>query len=627
LDDLPERFPWYFQTMFHRRALDLSLGCAVAAFAAWFLPHDLFPAGAVVLLAGAVGLMWRHPYVALCLGIAANIVCGLTYEPLPLPENEWNVAVAIVISTSLGTFLAPPRAYSAVVVVAASVAVLQQSAMLENWVWVSAMMSCVATFAALVTRSGRRARSAWTRMEELAATTPEMVARRAVAEERIRLTTDIHLVIRASVLSMRTHADAAARAWQTDPRESLQAIQERGRQAISELRRLLGLLRDESDKDPVDDEPVADKRKRHSLLVDVLGTLGAVTLATAEYYAWGQYAPQAAPVPSLTFTILAAATFVLRGMAPGAGAALCGAVFLAGALSGHPLAPGIWCFAVVGALPWTALYRAKPVDIAGVAAMLGCQIVYSLLIAPDDLTLLVFIVVAAGAGGFLTARRNTVIRLAAARTARILRERAIATERAVRSERLTLARELHDVVSHAVVLMVVQAGAAEALLRGRPGEARAALELIRNTATVTLAELDRLRAVVRGESAIGPDTRSLRALVERMRAGGLDIDFDQKGDAPSATVYRIVQETLTNALRHAPRAHVLVRVASHVDGITVEIVDDGPGACTEAHRGYGLIGMTERVRHAGGTIFAGPGSDGTGFRVCANLPATDGSVT
>lgn len=617
--------------MFRRRALDLSLGCAVAIFAAWYLPHELFPSGAVVLLAGVAGLLWRHPYVALCLGITANIACVLVYGPLPPPANEWNIAGVIMVSTSLGTFLTPLRAYSGVVMVAASVAVIQQSEVLANWAWVSAVMGCVTTFAALIARSGRRARLAWTRVEELAATTPEMVARRAVAEERIRLTTDIHLVIRASVLSMRTHADAAAAAWHADPRASLRAIQERGRQAISELRRLLGLLRDESDKDSVDEGPVADRPTRYPLWTDMLGALGVVCVATAEFYAWGQFAPPNVPTPSLTLTILAAATFSLRGTAPGLGAALCGAVFLVSALVGHPVMPGIWCFAVVGALPWTVLYRTRSADIAGVVVMLGCQVVFSLLVAPDNLTFVVFTVVAGGTAGFLTARRNTLTRQAAGRTARLTRERAIATERAVRSERLTLARELHDVVSHAVVLMVVQAGAAEALLPGRPVEAHASLDLVRNTADVTLAELDRLSAAVRdGESANGSDTHSLRALVERMRAGGLDVDFDEQGslgDTPAATVYRIVQETLTNALRHAPRAHVLVRVASCADGTTVEVADDGPGAIAGAHRGYGLIGMTERVQHAGGTISAGPGSGGTGFRVCANLPGADRLVT
>jgi signal transduction histidine kinase len=326
--------------------------------------------------------------------------------------------------------------------------------------------------------------------------------------------------------------------------------------------------------------------------------------------------------------VLAAATFGLRGTSPGMGALLCGLVFLGSALVERPVASGIWCFAVVGALPWTAMYRHRPVDIIGVVVMLACQIEFALRVAPDELTFVIFTVVAAGVSGHLTARRVTLTRRAAQRSARLTTERAVATERAVRAERLTLARDLHDVVSHAVVLMVVQAGAAEALLATRPAAARQSLELVRSTADATLEELDRLLSAMRDDgpntAAAATEARSLRALVERMRAGGLDVDFDQQGrpdEAPSATVYRIVQETLTNALRHAPRAHVEVRVASRAEETTVEVVDDGPGAGSGAYRGYGLIGMAERVERAGGTIYAGPGYRGSGFRVCATFPA------
>jgi hypothetical protein len=130
----------------------------------------------------------------------------------------------------------------------------------------------------------------------------------------------------------------------------------------------------------------------------------------------------------------------------------------------------------------------------------------------------------------------------------------------VRSERLTLARELHDVISHAVVLMVVQAGAAEALYASKPLAARRPLDLVRGTAEATLEELERLLVATRdddsGSAVVAPGTRSVTALVARMRAGGLDVDFAQQrnlADVPSATIYRIVQETLTTALRHAPR--------------------------------------------------------------------------
>lgn len=602
------------------------MSCVVGVLAAWFLPRAVFPAGVIALLAGTAGLMWRRPYVALSLAVGADVVADLAYGALPM--QEWNLAMGLAVAISLGAFAPPLIAYAGVAVLAGSIALQLDSELLANWVWVSAVLGCVATFAVFIVRSERRAASAWTRVAELAATTPESVARRAVVAERVRLTADIHLVVRGAVLSMRGHADAAAAAWHTDPRPSLRAIQDRGRQAISELRRLLGLLRDEPDKCSAAVAPVTDGPARAPLRVDLIGAGCAVALATTEYLVWGQFEPPTAVPASWVLTVLAAATFGLRGTAPGVGAMVCGVVFLVGTLAGRPLATGIWCLAVVGALSWTAMYRGRLVDMACVVCMLGCQTVFAVLVAPDELTFVIFTVVAAGVAGFLTGKRNALTRLAAMRSAVLTAERAVASELAVRSERLSLAREVHDVVSHAVVLMVVQAGAAEALLAGRPAAARVSLDLVRNTADVTLRELDRLLAVVAEDPPNEPDHRSVHALVERMRAGGLDVALDQQDcqDRSDPTVYRIVQETLTNALRHAPRAHVEVRVARRPDGTTVEVVDDGPGAGANAHRGYGLIGMTERVRRAGGTIYTGPGRDGTGFRVCANLPLVDGSV-
>jgi hypothetical protein len=399
-NDYPPRFFCYFQTMSRHYLFDLSFGIAVAALAAWFLPHEPFPAGVVALLAGAAGLLWRRPCIALFLAVLADIVADVAYGVLLPPENEWNLVMAIVVAASLGTFAPPLLAYGGVGALAASVALQMDSEALANWLWATAVLSCVTTLAALMARSGRRARSAWTRVEQLAAMAPEMVARSAVARERVRLTADIHDVVRASVLPMRGHADIAAAAWQAVPAPSLRAIQERGRQAISELRWLLGFLRDEQDKPEEVRAAPADPHRLlgYHLWVDVIGALGVVLLAAAEYFAWGEFPPSAAAEPSLVATVLAAATFGLRGTSPGISALLCGAVFLISALIERPVAPGIWCFAVVGALSWTALYRARPVGIAGVVVMLGCQIVFALLVDQD---LLIFIVVAASVAGFL----------------------------------------------------------------------------------------------------------------------------------------------------------------------------------------------------------------------------------
>jgi signal transduction histidine kinase len=204
---------------------------------------------------------------------------------------------------------------------------------------------------------------------------------------------------------------------------------------------------------------------------------------------------------------------------------------------------------------------------------------------------------------------------------------------AVRGERVAVARDLHDVVSHAIAVMVMQAGAAQALYGHDRHRARAALVAVQQTARETLQELDRLVAAIGAGTmgaalvatgAVEHDSNDLNALVERMRGAGLRINLDLNcplSGSVGAVVYRIVQESLTNAARHAPGAKVIVTVRTEGDEITVDVVDDGPGAASSSRRGYGLVGIAERVERLGGQLTTGPASRDTGFRVCARLPA------
>jgi signal transduction histidine kinase len=213
-------------------------------------------------------------------------------------------------------------------------------------------------------------------------------------------------------------------------------------------------------------------------------------------------------------------------------------------------------------------------------------------------------------------------------------ELAAAAGQAVHTERLAVARDLHDVVSHAISVIVVQAGAAQALYPIDPARARAALGVVDQTANETLTELDRLvlaigdgvmgAALPSSVGAVAHDEADLRALVQRMRRAGLRIDLtlDDSVTGDTATAcYRIVQETLTNVVRHAPGARVWVTIDHQAVGTTVDVTDDGPGPATDSQRGYGLVGIAERVERFGGKLQAGPGPDGTGFRVHARLPS------
>jgi signal transduction histidine kinase len=205
--------------------------------------------------------------------------------------------------------------------------------------------------------------------------------------------------------------------------------------------------------------------------------------------------------------------------------------------------------------------------------------------------------------------------------------------RIVAQERARISRELHDVLAHTVSVIVVQAAAAEDVFDARPDLARRALGSIHTAARATLAELRVLLQSMHDDGdpvvdAPQPGLAQLDALATSLRATGLQVVLDRDPGArplPAAvdlSAYRIVQESLTNTLRHsqATRAHVTVRHAD--DAVRLEIRDAGPARPVgrvdgSGHRG--IVGMRERARLLGGTLDAGPLPDG-GFRVRADLP-------
>lgn len=201
---------------------------------------------------------------------------------------------------------------------------------------------------------------------------------------------------------------------------------------------------------------------------------------------------------------------------------------------------------------------------------------------------------------------------------------------ATRQERARIARELHDVIAHGISVMVVQAGAAEQVAATHPDQVVASLEAIRRTGKGALAEMRRLVGVLRTEGPEQslepqPGLGDLPALVERMRAAGLDARLELVGDAavldpgPDLAGYRVVQEALTNALKHGgrTRADVVVRYAG--DCVDIDVVDAGPPAVATRNGGHGLIGMRERMALYGGSVVAGPRS-ASGWEVHARLP-------
>ena len=201
---------------------------------------------------------------------------------------------------------------------------------------------------------------------------------------------------------------------------------------------------------------------------------------------------------------------------------------------------------------------------------------------------------------------------------------------AVAAERARLARELHDIVAHSVSLIAVQAQAAEGLVANAPQRATESLRTIQTTSRQTLVELRRLLGLLHetGEPPLTPQPGlgQLAQLVEGVRASGLDVDVAVDGQqrqlSPGVdlSAYRIVQEALTNTLKHTRNAHASVHLRYTFEHIEVEVVDDGTASpATPNGDGHGLIGMRERVDLYGGTLEAGP-LPGGGFCIRAVLP-------
>jgi signal transduction histidine kinase len=209
------------------------------------------------------------------------------------------------------------------------------------------------------------------------------------------------------------------------------------------------------------------------------------------------------------------------------------------------------------------------------------------------------------------------------------RERDVAAREAVVEERARIARELHDAIAHNVSMMVVQAGAERRTL-AEESQTREVLETVEHIGRSALTEMRRLVGMLRSDDADPlapqPGIRDLPTLVTQVREAGLPVDLSVEGEPRELPVglelsaYRIVQEALTNALKHAGDAHATVRIAYGPDSLELEIVDDGAGTTSAvASGGHGLVGMRERVALYGGRFEAARRTGG-GFAVRVLLP-------
>jgi signal transduction histidine kinase len=256
-------------------------------------------------------------------------------------------------------------------------------------------------------------------------------------------------------------------------------------------------------------------------------------------------------------------------------------------------------------------------------------------VTSGDIALSALVAVAALAG-IAAANRRRYLQEVQARTELVQRTQQEATRRSVDAERLRIARELHDVVAHTMSTINVQAGVAAYVAEDLPAATADALAAIKTASKDALRELRAILTVLRQADELEPNQPQpglgrLDALVAGVTAAGLPTTVVTTGERPPAlppavdlAAYRIVQESLTNAIRHAGPATATVHVNYSQHDLRLRITDTGAGPASDGtSSGHGLIGMRERATATGGALVFGPGHDG-GFAVTARLPMRSG---
>ncbi|WP_367047040.1 sensor histidine kinase [Streptomyces sp. Je 1-332] len=342
----------------------------------------------------------------------------------------------------------------------------------------------------------------------------------------------------------------------------------------------------------------------------------------------------------LTWTLFAVsvAALLVRSRWPVAVTVVTGAACAGWALHGHigellnlPVMVALYALAVEG-------NRRRTLRTAGVAALVSgaVSVVAGKDVAqPQGAPLLEMLwpLVPLLLGEVVRGRRE-LLKEYADRAERAEADREREARRKVDQERVRVARELHDVIAHTVSAMTVQAGLALDALDSRPEVARTAMRQVRTSGKEAVRELRATVGVLREgrhTASVDPAPRlaQLDELVETARGAGLRVSLhaDTGGrELPrlvELAAYRIVQEALTNVIKHASARHVAVSVAVTGECLAVEITDDGPGTSGGAGEGYGLIGMRERATAMGGGVEAGP-LRGGGWRVRGTLPVEGG---
>jgi signal transduction histidine kinase len=387
-----------------------------------------------------------------------------------------------------------------------------------------------------------------------------------------------------------------------------------------------------------------DRRPRNPYLLDGFVGLGVGAVVMTAFFLAERTAefPREPDVPGVVLVGLAWGSLVFRRRAPVAVFAVSATAATIAYSAGYP-DTGV-AFAALIALYTVASRRERWVTVLALAVAVVSNAV-SVLLVDVEAPLAVIVggtamAAVAAAWGDRKQVREAYVEQLELRAAEKERERIEAANRAVGAERSRIARELHDVVAHAMSVVAVQSGVGAHVIDLQPDAAKRILETISDTSRGALSEMRRLLGVLRDdpdnsdacdELAPSPGLAALDELASRVTEAGVPVELRVEGSRHTVpagvdlAAYRIVQEALTNVLKHAGPAAATVTVRYWDDGLRLMVTDDGRGASRALHSddetepaGHGIVGMRERAELYGGSLAAGP-RPGGGFRVTATL--------
>jgi signal transduction histidine kinase len=566
------------------------------------------PAILLLAVAGLLGLVLGDSPVATVLAVGGALALGATARPSVIATTGVLAAAGLTGAAAAQ----PHRTYTAA----------------NDFVWFAlAEIGMPALVGRLL--ATRRAKAALLRAR--AAALAEARDRRAALaelEERLRLSSALDVGVAQRVGEIAVRAGGAQQIADREPGAApaaLEQIEATARAILIDIRELLGWLRT-TGEDPApppqplrapEHDAVASDRHMDAILAAVLFVAFAIEALGAGYR-------RGAPAVNVLLIAVTVAPLAFRRSTPLAAAA---GVFAGLAImdaAATPLAPLVTPVALLGLVPYSiGAHAASRRARAGLVLALAGGAVLELLTpaavrSDSSIVAIELSILAAWASGRWVRRTDRGVEAALAEAESRAAEHAIAERLAVARERARVARDLHDVIAHAMTAVVLQAGAARRVWAQDRAVARTALAALAGLAAETLGHLGAAGA---HDAPLGRS--DVVGLVDQARANGLDVALHM--DAPPATAEaetvacRTIQEALTNVARHAAGSSVAVRLQSHAGGLLVEVADEGGRPAAALGAGHGLRGMRERVEACGGHLEAGPRPAG-GFLVRAVLP-------